>query len=106
MNFGVSTINIFGPWFVRANVLRDLASLNKVEVIPWEYNEFADKQFNSFDEWNKGDLEEIDKIAALINPGDNSMFSKWRDLYESKSKLQMAGKITSYTPLGTVIVNL
>lgn len=28
--------NMWGDWFVRSNVVRDLASLNKIELLPWD----------------------------------------------------------------------
>lgn len=105
-SFGVSTINIFGPWFVRANVIRDLAALNKDEVLPWEYNEYADKQFNTFEELDQEDLKNIDKIAALINPATNDLFDEIRKLYQSDPSLQLNRIVTSYTPWGIEKVDL
>jgi hypothetical protein len=32
--FGIADLR--GPWFVAGNVVRDLAALNKVEVLPWD----------------------------------------------------------------------
>jgi hypothetical protein len=34
---GVSSIGIAGPWFVAGSVVRDLAALNKREMLPWDY---------------------------------------------------------------------
>ncbi|HBH02994.1 MAG: hypothetical protein A2W08_14125 [Candidatus Rokubacteria bacterium RBG_16_73_20] len=35
--FGVSFIGLSGAWFVGGSVLRDLAALNKQELLPWDY---------------------------------------------------------------------
>jgi hypothetical protein len=42
--FGVSVLGLTGVWMVRANVVRDLAALNRAEVLPW-------------DAWGLGDTE-------------------------------------------------
>lgn len=66
--FGVSTIDLQGLWFVRANVVRDLASLNKVEMLPWDYWGIADKKFEEFTE---EDYKLIDQIALVTATADD-----------------------------------
>lgn len=34
---GVASIGIAGAWFVAGTVVRDLAALNKRELLPWDY---------------------------------------------------------------------
>jgi hypothetical protein len=34
--FGISFIGLHGLWFVAANMIRDAASLNGVEMLPWD----------------------------------------------------------------------
>jgi Transglutaminase-like superfamily len=34
--FGISFARLCGEWFMAANVIRDLAALNKVETLPWD----------------------------------------------------------------------
>jgi hypothetical protein len=34
--FGISFVDLFGLWFVAGNLVRDLAALNKVEMLPWD----------------------------------------------------------------------
>src|SRR5262249_47800661 len=34
---GVSTVGITGAWFIAGSVVRDLAALNKREMMPWDY---------------------------------------------------------------------
>ena len=36
-SFGVLGIDARGLWFVASNLLRELAALNKVEMLPWDY---------------------------------------------------------------------
>ena len=35
-NFGLTHAHLQGLWFVAGNVLRDLASLNRMEMLPWD----------------------------------------------------------------------
>lgn len=105
-DFGVSTINLSGLWFVRSNVLRDFAALNKMELLPWDYTQYADKHFNSFNEMEKQDLEMIDAIADLTNPFDNEKFEDMRKFYHSQPQIQVKGNITSYSPLGTETISI
>ena len=33
-HFGI--LNMWGQWFIKGNIARDLAALNKVEMLPWD----------------------------------------------------------------------
>lgn len=35
-NFGLTHAHLQGMWFIAGNVVRDLASLNKMELLPWD----------------------------------------------------------------------
>ncbi len=34
--FGISFAGLFGLWFIAGNLVRDLAALNRVEMLPWD----------------------------------------------------------------------
>lgn len=91
-DFGI--LDMWGPWFIRGNVSRDLASLNKVEMLPW-------------DAW--GDLdatptdEETDRVAAVAASAE---FDAVRALYESDERLRVGDEITSFRSSGPVKVRL
>jgi Transglutaminase-like superfamily len=34
--FGISFVDLYGLWFVAGSLIRDLAALNKVEMLPWD----------------------------------------------------------------------
>lgn len=90
--FGVSSINIFGIWFVRNNVIRDLAALNRMEMLPWDEWGLADKEFDIMTE---NELKLIDEAAQLtIN---DSQFTAMRNLYESKEVLRVPKIVKSHT---------
>lgn len=86
---GVSSVAALrGLWFVRGNVLRDLAALNGVELLPWD----------GWDPWlRKGapltedDLAAADAVAAARSEDD------WPRLF-TDPRLTVPAEITSYAP--------
>lgn len=93
--FGVSTINIQGMWFVRANVVRDLACLNKMEMLPWDYWGIADKDFDTLTEKELNFLDEVAKLTV-----DDERFEEMRKIYQDSNELHVSQKIHSYTTFG------
>ena len=78
-----------GLWFVAGNILRDLASLNKMEMLPWDVGErwrWATRR--STDE--KKAL--LDRVAALTLAGDDA-FAAMRAAYESDDPARAAGSL-------------
>ena len=90
--FGVSSIGIRGIGFVRGNVVRDLAALNKVEMLPWDDWSISDKKF---DELTKEEVDLIDKVAEITLP-DKENFSEIQKMYQDQ-RLQVSSPFTSYT---------
>ncbi len=84
-DFGLTHINLSGLGFVEGNVIRDLASLNRMEMLPW-------------DVWGMMDIDEvaltnekrtlIDRVAALTIAGDEK-FGEVREIYESDDRLRV-----------------
>jgi hypothetical protein len=79
-----------GLWFVRGNLLRDLASLNKEETVPylvgrpwdpWEIMAKADQAMT------EEDLELLDRVASVTQCG-NEVFGAIRSIYEANPELQ------------------
>lgn len=93
--FGVHPIGIKGLWFVRADVLRDLASLNKVELLPWDYTPFFDKHFSSIDGLLKEEIHLIDEISDVTSYVSFD-FEKIKSMYQENKELQVTGEIRSY----------
>jgi len=103
--FGVPPIDIKGTWFVFASVVRDLAALNKVELLPWEYTEFSNEHFYKVSERDPSEINLIDKITELSRePGKN--LKELITLYRSDSRLNGNNQIISYTIEGKKIINL
>lgn len=87
--FGI--FDMHGLGFVRGNLVRDIASLNKMELLPWDcwgviLNEsLADAE----------DLAALDNAASL-SAGDVPNFEALRARYESDSRFHVNGTLLSY----------
>ena len=90
--FGLSTL--YGLWFVRGNLLRDFAALNKVETVPFLLR--LDKGL-TWDAWrlvaakeeevSKSEYALLDTMAELSLDPDKA-FREIRTLYTSQKELQ------------------
>jgi hypothetical protein len=83
--FGI--FDMHGLWFVGGNVVRDLLSLRKVELLPWDgwglMPEYAQQKFSQ--EY----LDTMDRIAALTLAPDES-FTEVRSLVDTDERLRPA----------------
>jgi hypothetical protein len=97
--FDLSTL--YGLWFVRGNLLRDFAALNKVETVPflirlgkaltwdaWRSVAAADEEILP------SEIALLDTVAELSLDPDTS-FKKIRSLYASQTELQPPESILS-----------
>jgi len=99
-HFGISDMH--GLWFVRGDLLRDLASLNKMELLPWDcwgLIEGEDKNLSA------DDMALLDRVAALTL-ADNSAFAEMRPLYESDERLRVPSVVKSYAAAGAQMVDI
>jgi hypothetical protein len=89
---GIEGLSYHGLWFVRADVLRDLAALNGVELLPWDAwgPEILDDTALDADE-----LALIDSVAAA--GGEDELRRLYRD-----PRLTVPDEIVSYTTYGGV----
>ncbi|MFE5080279.1 transglutaminase-like domain-containing protein [Streptomyces mirabilis] len=89
---GIEGLSYHGLWFVRADVLRDLAALNGVEVLPWDAwgPEILDDAA-----LDAGELALIDSVAAADSEDE------LRRLYRDP-RLTVPDEIVSYTTYGGV----
>ena len=100
--FGIADMH--GLWFIRGNLVRDVAALSKMELLPWDvwglaYVEGGDEALSS------GDLAALDEIAALSG-GDAADFATIRRLYDEDERWRVPPIITSFTDAGPVSVPL
>ncbi|MBK8902590.1 MAG: transglutaminase domain-containing protein [Anaerolineaceae bacterium] len=98
--FGIHDMH--GLWFVRGNLVRDVAALNNMELLPWDawgLIEGRDEDLSA------GDYRLLDDVAALTC-GDVPAWERVRALYESDGRLRVPPVINSYTAAGPVPVTL
>jgi hypothetical protein len=93
-HFGI--FDMQGLWFIRGNLVRDLAALNNMELLPWDsWGVIDDKQANS-----EENMTLLDHAASLTLAG-NDTFGEVRAFYENDARLHVPDIIRSY-PAGSV----
>lgn len=98
--FGI--FDMWGLWFVRGNLVRDLAALNKIELLPWDGWGLIDGRDEDLipDDWAL-----LDQVADLTL-ADNAAFDSMRALYQGDERLRVPSVINSYTEAGVQRVDL
>ena len=87
--FGIAHIRGLG--FVRGNLVHDLATLNKLEMLPWDcWGVILRAELD-----DAGDLRALDEIAAL-SAGDVPDFDEVRRRYRADARLRLDGSFLSY----------
>jgi hypothetical protein len=94
-----------GTWFVRGNVIHDVAGLNHVELLPWDG--WGPLMRGPEDEAKSGEAELafVDRIAALSVAGDGA-FAEIRAAYQGDDRLRVPRVITSFTEQGPQTVTV
>jgi len=88
-SFGI--FDMRGLWFVRGNVVRDIAALNKVPLLPWDgwgLIDGTDEQISSVD------LDFLDQVARVCS-GEID-YPTVRELYSNDARLKVPSIINSY----------
>jgi hypothetical protein len=70
--FGISFAGLRGLWFVADSLVRDMAALNKMEMVPWDVWGAQPKPESKFD------LAFFDELAALTRDPDRTFAELWR----------------------------
>ena len=83
-----------GLWFIRGNLLRDLAALNRMEVLPWDGWGLM-LRLGQADDCDAESLSLLNRISALTQEGDQ-VFNAMRRLYESEPALRVPGSVTNF----------
>jgi hypothetical protein len=91
---------MWGQWFIKGNIARDLAALNKVEMLPWDgWGALCVGEDDA-----AGGSEYVDDVASLTLT-DN--FSAIRHRYETDDGLRVPPRVMSYaTPQGPMMTNV
>ena len=87
--FGIVFANLRGLWFIAGNLVRDVAALNKVEMLPWDVWGAIPSPNESL---NDEQLAFFDILAALTR-GPDASFDELRKFYESDERLRVPGTV-------------
>lgn len=83
--FGITFAGLHGLWFIAGNLVRDLAALNKVEMLPWDVWGAHPPPGHTLDEMQ---LTFFDELAGLIQDPDTS-FDRLRHWYATDGRLRV-----------------
>jgi len=84
--FGLSLVpHLHDLWFVAGNVLRDLAALNRMEMLPWDVWGMMSPDDAGLSDEKK---QLLDRVAALTLAGDDA-FAGVRAIYQSDDRLRV-----------------
>jgi len=83
--FGIVNGNLRGLWFIAANLIHDVATLNKIELLRWDAWGGMPRPGDALSEDR---LSFFDRLAALTRAPDQS-FDELRRLYESDDRLRV-----------------
>lgn len=93
---------LYGLWFVRGNLLRDFASLNKVETVPLLMRLWRDLTWRSWrlvgerdEKLTNTDLSLLNQLAQVATTPD-VRFGELRKLYQTNRELQPGDEILGY----------
>jgi hypothetical protein len=87
--FGIFVGDLRGLWFIAAELIRDVAALSKLEMLPWDVwgamprpdQQLGDDQLNFFD-----------RLAALTSDPDRS-FARLRAVYEDDDRVRVPATV-------------
>jgi hypothetical protein len=92
--FGI--FDMYGIDFVKGDFVRDVAALNKMELLPWDCWGFIEVNYTDL---TSHDLSVLDHLAGLTSV-DVPKFDLVRDLYQSDLRLRVDSAIHSYVDGG------
>ena len=95
---GVHAYGLIGNWFIGGNVLKDLAALNKREMLAWDYWGLSIGFSGPGTEIPEAAAVRLDAIAGLTARGPD--WKALRDLYEGDETLRVPSVVRSFGPAG------
>jgi transglutaminase superfamily protein len=78
-DFGVVRGEIAGMWEIQGNVIRDLASLNRLEMLPWDNWGLITKHYEQLNAEEVGVLDRAAAISAAGGPVEDAIEFYWSD---------------------------
>jgi hypothetical protein len=86
--FGISFVQLHGLWFVAGSLVRDLAAVNKMEMLPWDSWGAQPEPLAKLDD---AQLRFFDEIAAITC--DDVSFNAARERYAEDDRLRVPQKV-------------
>lgn len=83
--FGINFADLRGLWFVAGNLIRDVAALNKMEMLPWDV---WGTMPTPHEPLNEEQLAFFDTLAMLTGTPD-SAFAELRRRYETDDRIRV-----------------
>jgi hypothetical protein len=96
---GVLADGITGAWFVAANVVRDLASLNKREMLGWDYWGLALEVGGPGNAVPEAAAARVDRITEIVVQPELD-WKALRETYEQDDRLRVPSVVKSFGPRG------
>jgi hypothetical protein len=87
--FGIGFAGQYGLWFVAGSLIRDIAALNKVELLPWDVWGAQPKPGETL---NDRQLALFDELAELAREPDEA-FDELRERYRSDERVKVPGTV-------------
>lgn len=95
-HFGI--FDLRGLWFVRGNLIKDLASLNRAELLPWDSWGLMEREDEDLTD---EELRLLDEVALAMEEEREDLLSLYR-----RPGLEVPERIRSYQPQGVVSVKI
>jgi hypothetical protein len=89
--FGIEHAGLRGLWFVAGNLLRDIAALNKDEMLPWDVWGAQPRPHQAVD---KEQLDLFDRLAELSRSPD-TCFSELRETYRRDDRIRVPDMVVN-----------
>lgn len=93
---GTSAAGLTGMWEVQGNVVRDLASLNRVETLPWDNWGLIPIRYDQLD---PADVDLLDQVAATSAAG--GPLRQAADAYRSDPRLPVPASLAGEADSGS-----
>jgi hypothetical protein len=101
--FGLGPDSMHGMWYIQSQLVRDLAAMNKMELLCWDCWELGNADPD--DGVSAEEMALLDRVAVLTQVG-NEAFPELRSVYENDDRLRVPSVVTSYTEAGPRKIDL
>jgi hypothetical protein len=88
-NFGIEFVNLRGLWYIAGSLVRDVAALNKVEMLPWDVWGAQPRPNETLDD---DQLAFFDRLAALTRDPAGATVELCR-LFDSDDRVRVPRKV-------------